>query len=176
MPKWVEGPPPTPGGSSWFWWVLGALFGIAIIGVLVWALFLRERAEPEPEPMPVAAPAPAPAPTAAKTMAIDIGADNRSPVVGWFVGTSGKVQDKTFKLKAGRSLLGTADDCDIKIDDNFASSHHCEIRFEYGAYKIVDLGSTNGIVVNEKKVREHELVDNDLLKVGRTELKFKTIG
>jgi pSer/pThr/pTyr-binding forkhead associated (FHA) protein len=126
--------------------------------------------------MPVAAPAPAPAPTAAKTMAIDIGADNRSPVVGWFVGTSGKVQDKTFKLKAGRSLLGTADDCDIKIDDSFASSHHCEIRFEYGAYKIVDLGSTNGIVVNEKKVREHELVDNDLLKVGRTELKFKTIG
>ena len=130
-----------------------------------------------PEPMPVAAPAPAPGPApVAKTMAIDIGADNRSPVVGWFVGTSGKIQDKTFKLKAGRSLLGTADDCDIKIDDQFASSHHCEIRFEYGAYKIVDLGSTNGIVVNDKKVREHELVDNDLLKIGRTEMKFKTIS
>jgi hypothetical protein len=177
MPKWVNDAPPTPGGSHWFLWTLLALFGVAIIGFLVWFLFLREREEPMPEPMPVAAPAPAPGPApVAKTMAIDIGADNKSPVVGWFVGTTGAIKDKTFKLKAGRSLVGTADDCDIKIDDSFASSHHCEIRFEYGAYKIIDLGSTNGIVVNEKKVREHEFVDNDLLKIGRTELKFKTIG
>jgi FHA domain/von Willebrand factor type A domain len=176
MPKWVGPPPPTPGGSSWFWWVLGALLGIALVGVLVWALFLREREEPEPVEMPVAAPAPVAAPVVAKTMAIDIGADNRSPVIGWFVGVSGKIQDKTFKLKAGRTLIGTADDCDIKIEDNFASSHHCEVRFEYGAYKIIDLGSTNGIVVNDKKVREHECVDNDSLKIGRTELKFKTIS
>jgi hypothetical protein len=177
MPKWVQDAPPTPGGSHWFLWTLLALFGILVIGGVVWALFLREKEEPMPAPMPIAAPAPAPAPApVAKTMAIDIGADNRSAVVGWFVGTSGKIQDKTFKLKAGRSLLGTADDCDIKIDDNFASSHHCEIRFEYGAYKIVDLGSTNGIVINDKKVREHELVDNDLLKIGQTQLKFKSIG
>jgi hypothetical protein len=177
MPKWVQDAPPTPGGSHWFLWTLLALVGILVIGGVVWALFLREKEEPMPAPMPMAAPAPAPAPApVAKTMAIDIGADNRSAVVGWFVGTSGKIQDKTFKLKAGRSLLGTADDCDIKIDDNFASSHHCEIRFEYGAYKIVDLGSTNGIVINDKKVREHELVDNDLLKIGQTQLKFKSIG
>jgi hypothetical protein len=177
MPKWVGESQVKGESSHWFLWTLLALFGVALIGFVVWFLFLREKAEPEPVmEAPMQAPAPAPAPTAAKTMAIDIGVDNKSPVVGWFVGTTGKVQDKTFKLKAGRSLVGTADDCDIKIDDSFASSHHCEIRFEYGAYKIVDLGSTNGIVVNEKKVREHELVDNDLLKIGRTELKFKTIG
>jgi len=149
---------------------------VLVIGVLVWALFLRERAEPEPEPVLAPAPAPA-APAPMKTQAIDISAiDNKSPVVGWIVGTSGKIQDKTFKLKAQRTLIGTGDDCDIKIDDQFASSHHCEVRFEYGAYKIIDLGSTNGIVVNEKKVREHEFVDNDILKIGRTEFKFKTIG
>ena len=176
MPKWVVDAPPTPGGSHWFLWTLLALLGVAIIGFLVWALFLRERAEPEPvmeapAPAPVAAP-----PPVAKTMAIDLAADNRSSVVGWIVGTSGKVQDKTFKLKPKRTLVGTGDDCDIKIEDSFASSHHCEVRFEYGAFKIIDLGSTNGIVVNEKKVREHELVDNDILKIGRTEFKFKTIG
>jgi FHA domain/von Willebrand factor type A domain len=176
MPKWVGDTQVKEPGSHWFLWTLLALFGVALIGFLVWLLFLRERPEPEPVEVPMAAPAPAPAPTAAKTMAIDIGADNRSPVVGWFVGTAGKVQDKTFKLKAGRSLMGTGDDCDIKVEDQFASTHHCEVRFEYGAYKIVDLGSTNGIVVNEKKVREHELVDNDILKIGRTEFKFKTIA
>jgi pSer/pThr/pTyr-binding forkhead associated (FHA) protein len=38
-----------------------------------------------------------------------------------------------------------------------------------------DLGSTNGIVVNNKKVREHDLVDNDMFRLGRTEFKFKSI-
>jgi pSer/pThr/pTyr-binding forkhead associated (FHA) protein len=57
------------------------------------------------------------------------------------------------------------------------SSHHCEVRIEpNGSFKMIDLGSTNGIVVNDKKVREHELVDNDQFRLGRTEFKFKSIG
>ena len=63
------------------------------------------------------------------------------------------------------------------VDDQFMSAHHCEVRVEpNGSYKLVDLGSTNGIVVNDKKVREHELVDNDLFRLGRTEFKFKSIS
>jgi hypothetical protein len=177
MPPPVHKPVEKPGESShWFLWTLLSLLGIGVVGFGVWAVFLREKEAPPPPVVEAPAPAPAPAPTAQKTMAIDIGADNKSPVVGWIVGTSGKIQDKTFKLKTQRSLIGTGDDCDVKIDDQFCSSHHCEVRFEYGAYKIVDLGSTNGIVVNEKKVREHELVDNDIIKMGRTEFKFKTIA
>jgi pSer/pThr/pTyr-binding forkhead associated (FHA) protein len=49
------------------------------------------------------------------------------------------------------------------------------VRFENNVFRLVDLGSTNGIVVNDKKVREHELVDNDHFKVGKTEFKFKSI-
>jgi FHA domain/von Willebrand factor type A domain len=177
MTKWQRGTKIEAPSSHWFLWTLLILLGVGVLGIIVYAVFLREKPEPEPEMVaPAPAPAPAAPPPVAKTMAIDIGADNKSPVVGWFVGTAGKVQDKTFKLKAGRSLMGSSEDCDIKIEDSFASGHHCEVRFEYGAYKIIDLGSTNGIVVNEKKVREHELVDNDILKIGRTEFKFKTIG
>jgi pSer/pThr/pTyr-binding forkhead associated (FHA) protein len=56
------------------------------------------------------------------------------------------------------------------------SSHHCEVRSGNGGYKLVDLGSTNGIVVNNKKVAEHELIDNDQFRLGRTEFKFKSIS
>ena len=55
------------------------------------------------------------------------------------------------------------------------SKNHCEVRFEGGSYKLFDLGSTNGIVVNDKKVSQHELVDNDQFRLGRTEFKFKSI-
>ena len=74
-------------------------------------------------------------------------------------------------------LIGTGQDCDIVVDDQFMSSHHCEVRLEPGGvFKLVDLGSTYGIVVNNKKVKEHELVDNDQFRLGRTEFKFKSIS
>jgi hypothetical protein len=176
MPAWVHDTAVKGPESHWFLWTLLVLAIIGVVGVVVWALFLRERAAPPPPVVEAPAPAPAPAPVVAKTMAIDIGVDTRQPVVGWIVGTTGKTVDKTFKLKPQRTLIGTGDDCDVVIEDQWSSAHHCEIRFEYGAYKVVDLGSTNGIVVNDKKVREHELVDNDILRFGKTEFKFKSIA
>jgi pSer/pThr/pTyr-binding forkhead associated (FHA) protein len=56
------------------------------------------------------------------------------------------------------------------------SGKHCEVRYDGNTYKIVDLGSTNGIVLNDKKVRESDLVDGDSFKLGRTEFKFKAIN
>jgi pSer/pThr/pTyr-binding forkhead associated (FHA) protein len=92
------------------------------------------------------------------------------------VAMNGKHTNQTFKFKGGKTLIGTGTDCDIVIDDQFMSSHHCEVRTANGGYKLVDLGSTNGIVVNNKKVAEHELIDNDQFRLGRTEFKFKSIS
>jgi pSer/pThr/pTyr-binding forkhead associated (FHA) protein len=50
------------------------------------------------------------------------------------------------------------------------------VRAEANGYRLVDLGSTNGVIVNERPVREHDLVDNDHLKLGHTEFKFKSIS
>ena len=84
MPKHSRKTQKEEPGSHWFLYTLLALLGVGLIGGLVWFLFLREK--PQPEPV-MEAPAPAPVaaapPPVAKTMAIDIGADNKSPVVGW---------------------------------------------------------------------------------------------
>ena len=163
-------------GTRWWLWVLIGVVAIGLIGLIAWLIF-REK----PEEMPDEAPAPAPAPVAAapaapmKTMALNVDVRGGVPAVGWIVATSGKYADQTFKLKPSRTVIGTGQECDIKVDDQFMSSKHCEVRFENGSFKLFDLGSTNGIVVNDKKVREHELVDNDLFRLGRTEFKFKSI-
>jgi hypothetical protein len=162
-------------GTRWWLWLVVGLGAIGLIGLIAWLIF-RERPEPMPEEEPMAAPAPVAAPAGPmKTMALNIDVAGGAPAVGWIVATSGKYADQTFKLKPSRTLIGTGGDCDVKVEDQFMSSHHCEVRFEKGAFKLFDLGSTNGIVVNDKKVREHELVDNDLFRLGRTEFKFKSI-
>jgi hypothetical protein len=150
---------------------------VGVIGLIAWLIF-REKPEQMPEEEE-AAPAPAPAAAAPagpmKTMALNVSAMGGAPAVGWIVATNGKHADQTFKLKPARTLIGTGAGCDVKVDDQFMSSHHCEVRFEGSSFKLFDLGSTNGIVVNDKKVREHELIDNDLFRLGRTEFKFKSI-
>jgi FHA domain-containing protein/VWA domain-containing protein len=163
--------------SHWLMWTLIIVGAIVLLGFIAWLIF-REKPEPmeqeeEPAPAPVAAPAPQ---GPMKTMALNVDVKGGTPAVGWIVATSGKHVDQTFKLKPSRTVIGTGSDCDIKVDDQFMSSKHCEVRFEGGSFKLFDLGSTNGIVVNDKKVREHELVDNDLFRLGRTEFKFKSIS
>jgi hypothetical protein len=176
LPKPVHPVAGKSGGSRWWLWALIIVGGIGLIGLIAWLIF-REKPEEMPEAEPVvAAAAPAAAPAGPmKTMALNVNVSGGAPAVGWIVATSGKHADQTFKLKPSRTLIGTGGDCDVKVDDQFMSSHHCEVRFENGSFKLFDLGSTNGIVVNDKKVREHELIDNDLFRLGRTEFKFKSI-
>jgi pSer/pThr/pTyr-binding forkhead associated (FHA) protein len=38
-----------------------------------------------------------------------------------------------------------------------------------------DLGSTNGTYVNDRRVDQHELVDNDFVQFGKSLVKFKTL-
>jgi hypothetical protein len=177
VPKAQHPPKKADSGSRWWLWLLLGLLGVGLIALIAWLIF-RDKGEPVEEEAPVAAaPAPAPQPAGPmKTMALDVSSVGGTPMVGWIVGTSGKVADQTFKLKPSRTVIGTGADCDIKVEDQFMSSKHCEVRFENGMYKLVDLGSTNGIVVNDKKVSQHDLVDNDLIRCGRTEFKFKSVS
>ncbi len=106
-----------------------------------------------------------------KTIDLDATGD---VAMAWIMGLNGKYKDKTFKLRP-RTVVGTASNCDIVIDDALMSSHHCEIRQGPEGFKLVDLGSTNGIVVNDMMIREHFLVDNDAFRLGGSEFKFKAI-
>ena len=162
---------PAPKEKSKWW--LYALIAAGVLGAILIALKLRKKpvdAAPAPAPQPGKSDAPAPR-MSNKTVALEAAGDI---TMGWVMGLTGKYKDVTFKLK-DRSVIGTAPDCDIVIEDGFMSHRHCEIRKVDGGFKLVDLGATNGVVVNDKRVKEHFLVDNDNFRLGRTEFKFKSI-
>ena len=71
-----------------------------------------------------------------------------------------------------RVVLGRSRDCDIQLNDANASRRHAELRQEGASYWIVDLGSTNGIEVNGKRVKRAKLRDGDSITIGSTEVTF----
>jgi soluble lytic murein transglycosylase-like protein len=65
--------------------------------------------------------------------------------------------------------IGRGEDCDVRFDarlDTRVSTHHAEIRFQDGQYQVVDVGSTNGTLLNGKPVRAHRLRSGDKIAFG----------
>ena len=110
-----------------------------------------------------------------KTQFIQIAPEKPRECVGWVVILNGNGKGQDFRLVTGKNVMGTAADCDIVLPDKYMSSRHAVLRHEEGTFVLVDLDSTNGTFVNERRVSKEELIDNDRIRLGRTELKFKSL-
>jgi hypothetical protein len=62
---------------------------------------------------------------------------------------------------------------DVVLSDPNVSRRHAELRRDGGRWVLVDLGSTNGSVVNGKLAREQQLDHGDRLGFGTSELVFE---
>jgi len=114
------------------------------------------------------------------TRVVDINALPKSkrgkrPLVGWLVAMNGPHKGKDFRLYDGKNVIGTAAHLDIVITDPFLSATHAVIRHEEGNYMMLDLDSTNGSFVNNERVRHHEMISNDRIRIGRTNFRFKAL-
>ena len=120
---------------------------------------------------------PAPQESGEKTVALNLDALNtvQRTVVGWIVAQNGNHRGEDFRIYDGKNILGTAADCDIVITDPFLSAKHCTIRHENGNFQVTDLDSMNGTFVNQKRCTKSDLIDNDTIRLGRTEFKFKSL-
>jgi hypothetical protein len=127
-----------------------------------------------PAPPPGAGPAPPPA--GQKTMCI-VASPGGGPTVqllGWLVPIKGPQRGELYTLKS-QNVIGTDPMSDVVLTDPFMSSKHATIRAQGGTFMLEDMGSTNGTFVNDRRVRNHELVDSDIIKFGSTMLKFKCL-
>jgi hypothetical protein len=90
------------------------------------------------------------------------------------VTVAGPTPGKVFSLTTDRVSLGRLPESDVLLSDPGASRRHAEIRHEDGNWVIVDLGSTNGTMVNEATVGERPLQDGDRITIGHTVLEFRS--
>ena len=88
---------------------------------------------------------------------------------------TGPNKGESFILSGARVVIGRGDKVDIKIHDTKASREHVEITRVGGQWIATDLGSQNGITINEKKVQQMQLSEGDKLIVGQTVFKFAKV-
>src|SRR6266849_685887 len=82
---------------------------------------------------------------------------------------SGSLQGTSSMSPKAVIRIGRGAACDVRFDprvDTRVSAYHAEIRFSKGHYVIVDVGSSNGTLLNGKVVREHRLRSGDKLRFG----------
>lgn len=70
--------------------------------------------------------------------------------------------------------IGRLPECAVAVNDSNISRRHAEVRAGATAYVVVDLGSTNGTMINGVKISgEQRLRDGDIISVGATHLRFE---
>jgi hypothetical protein len=73
-------------------------------------------------------------------------------------------------------VIGRMSTSDVVLADSNVSRRHAELKRDDDGWLLVDLGSTNGTLVNGKLAREHRLTDGDRIAFGTTELVFQMPG
>jgi hypothetical protein len=69
--------------------------------------------------------------------------------------------------------IGRSRDNEMFINDSSISRKHAEIqRRRNGKYVLYDRHSTNGVLVNSKKISKHTLQEGDIVEIGDVKLKF----
>jgi hypothetical protein len=81
-------------------------------------------------------------------------------------------------------VIGRGNDADLRINDPGVSRRHAEIRLYAGdpatggtpQVSVVDLGSTNGVLVNGHKVSQATLDDGAQIKIGNTTMSIRFVS
>lgn len=136
-------------------------------------MLLSEHATPQPVPNPVAAPAPQtvrrpsqqqepaqasarPAAPAAACMLID------------------RKTGQTYNVTSPRAIIGRERNRGgVVLRDPNVSRRHAELSYDGRTWRIADLNSTNGTLVNDVDVDECALRSGDLITLGLTNLEFR---
>lgn len=80
-------------------------------------------------------------------------------------------------LRGERMVVGRLSQCDICLSDANASRQHAAfVPLPEGGWAVEDLGSTNGTLVNGKRVERTPLRDGDVIEIGVTRLLYHAPG
>jgi diguanylate cyclase (GGDEF)-like protein len=105
-------------------------------------------------------------------------ADERHPAL---VFLRGELLAAPIPLEREEVTLGRALEADVRVNDARASRMHARINVEHdpstgeARYRLIDLGSTNGTLLNGQPVTDAYLQDGDKLTVGEHLLRFELL-
>ena len=78
---------------------------------------------------------------------------------------------REYQLTKDRTSVGRKPHNDIHLEDPTVSGEHA-VFLKLQHFYVEDLGSTNGVILNGKRVSKRQLNTGDIVRIGRHEFKF----
>lgn len=78
---------------------------------------------------------------------------------------------REYQLKGERTTVGRKPHNDIHLEDPTVSGEHA-VFLNLQHFYVEDMGSTNGVILNGKRVTKRQLNNGDVIRIGRHEFKF----
>lgn len=88
------------------------------------------------------------------------------------IGINGSFTDQRFEIPTGRSTVGRSSTNSIVLDSDSVSMVHARLLQKDNEWWVLNLLSTNGTYVNDRKVTDAKLHDGDRLHFGDAEFIF----
>ncbi len=82
-------------------------------------------------------------------------------------------ETRKYSLQMDSIRIGRAADNTVMVEDGSLSAHHAVLHRRETGYELVDLGSTNGLEFQGRRVLTHDLRHGDEIKIGSVLLRFE---
>lgn len=79
---------------------------------------------------------------------------------------------RRYELEKDATTIGRRSENEVFVDSVSVSGRHAVVLREAARYRVCDLDSTNGVVVNGARVREAVLAPRDVITLGEVEFEF----
>ncbi|MHB8510735.1 MAG: FhaA domain-containing protein [Actinomycetota bacterium] len=80
---------------------------------------------------------------------------------------------RAYPLSKDSLVIGRNESCDVVLNDPGASRRNTEVRREGDEWYAIDLGSTNGTLLNGRGISRARLSPKDILLIGNTQIEFR---
>src|SRR5687768_16475037 len=85
-----------------------------------------------------------------------------------------RYEGRSAVLGSHGAVLGRSRDCDVVLSDENVSRRHAEVRPSGGSWIVKDLGSTNGVKVNGRRIQgPQSLKRGDTIELGTSRVTFE---
>ena len=84
---------------------------------------------------------------------------DRQPVL---VATQGPLEGARFPVPTDGLSIGRDPECNVMLDDANVSRYHARLVFHNAAIWVQDVGSRNGVFLNEKRVVRHKQLSPEM--------------
>ena len=88
-------------------------------------------------------------------------------------GTKGPTKGLEIELQDGDNDIGRDPALYLVIDDPSVSRQHARLTVEAGRFTVVDMRSSNGTFVNNRRIESQDIKSGDIVRFGNLEFEFR---